>query len=122
VTRRDQRWPNPADSALDRARTIATEYRDALHDVAPHLAGQLDREAAARGQGWVAPSMVTWGDDDLITAEQAAELCHVQIKTLFEWRRRGLPHHPTPDGTRYLVRELLEYEGQRRRRRTGQHE
>lgn len=110
-------WPWPADTPLDRARRVAQSYREALLARVPDLCGQLDRRMVQLGQGWVAPQLDRYHELDLLTVLEAAEYCQVQVKTIYEWRRRGLRITDTPDGARYRVGHLREYRAQRRIRR-----
>jgi hypothetical protein len=112
-------WPWPGDSPLDRARRIAREYRDALNDTDPERCATMDARAEAVGQGWVRPRAAQYGLDDLLDIDRAADYCQVKAKTLFEWRRRGLEVVDTPDGPRYQVKHLLDYQRRRRMRRAS---
>jgi hypothetical protein len=112
-------WPWPADTPTERARRIARSYRNALHDKDSARCEQLDIQAAELGQGWVVPRILTVEPDDLLTRWEAAEYCDVKVKTISEWRRRGLVVTPTPDGDRYRVADLIAYQAQIRQRRTA---
>jgi hypothetical protein len=79
----------------------------------------MDSRATKRGQGWVTPKTMDYEMTTLLTVVEAAEFCQVQVKTVFEWRRRGLVITATPDGTRYKVLDLLDYQASRRRRRVA---
>ncbi|PXY25158.1 hypothetical protein BAY59_24340 [Prauserella coralliicola] len=112
-------WPWPADTPLDRARRIAHEYRQYLLEHAAEVCAQLDQRARDLGQGWVAPQPVAYEMDDLLTVEQAADYCQVKPRTVDAWRQRGLQATRTPDGVRYLVRHLHDYQADRRKRRVS---
>lgn len=112
------RWPWPADTALDRARRVAQLYRVSLAAVDPERCETLDQQVARFGQGWAVPSVSTHEDDDLLTAELAADAVHVKTRTIYAWRQDGLPVVATPDGPRYRVRDIREFIAERRRRRT----
>lgn len=67
------------------------------------------------GQRWVAPRPVTYQEFDLLTADLAADYCGVALKTIYEWRKRGLPSRDTPDGIRFVFSELRQWLGGDRR-------
>lgn len=110
-------WPWPADTGLDRARRVAQWYRHALGERAPGVCEQIDEMARRFGQTWALPTTQVYVDDDLLTAELAADLMHVQRRTIYHWRERGLRVTSTPDGPRYRVRDLTEFDAHRRRKR-----
>lgn len=94
-------WPWPADTALDIARRLLQTYREALAQRDPLACEQIDARAAAVGQGWVKPTLEVWGDDDLVTTAEAAELAGVSADVIRQWGRRGhLPRLTASDGTR----------------------
>lgn len=94
-------WPWPADTALDIARRLLQSYRAALAQRDPQACNQLDDQATALGQGWVRPTMEVWGDDDLLTTAEAAELAGVTVEVIRQWAKRGhLPRLTAPDGSR----------------------
>lgn len=110
-------WPRKTDSALDRARAVAREYRDALGEVDPGRCARLDAVARKLGQAWVVPQLAQYEPDDLLPPLRAAEFCHIRPGTLPAWRRNGLQCVNTPDGTRYRVRDLLDYQASQRLKR-----
>lgn len=110
-------WPWPGDSPLDRRSRVARTYRDALAEVAPERCAELDETARRFGQGWILPSLLTYQPEELLTAQEVAEMCNVQPDTVRQWRKRGLRTVGTPDGARYLVADVLEYHAQIRYRR-----
>lgn len=110
-------WPWPEDSALDRARAVAREYRDAVHKLDPELGARMDVRAAKVGQTWLFPQVSQFEENELLTTRQAAEFCHIRPTTLPQWRRRGLVSVTTPDGIRYRPADLLEYQAKGRLRR-----
>jgi hypothetical protein len=113
------RWPNPADSSLDRARAIARDYRAALLERDRAECLRLDNLARYVGQGWVAPRVSQFEPDDLLTARQAADYCDIRPTTLQQWKARGLKVIETADGRRYRVQDLNDYRASRRvKRRT----
>lgn len=114
---RGSRWPWPGDSPLDIARRLVQSYRQELQKISPERCAVLDRRAQELGQGWVIPQDWHVDLDDLLSRDEAAEFAQVERRTLDEWRRRGLKVTATPDGPRYRVRDLLDYQAQRRRAR-----
>ena len=113
------KWPRPADSPLDRARSIARSYRDALLKVDPSRCYQLDAEAERRGQGWVAPQQAQWELDDLLTADELVDCCCIQPRTIDTWISRGLKTIETVDGRRFRYGDILDYQAQQRLRRAA---
>lgn len=110
-------WPWPADTTLDRSRRVAGIYRAALEAVEPSECAQLDVWAIAYGQGWVAPSAWPYGEDDLLTPQQVADACHIQLRTVYRWHLRGLRYTDTPDGIRIRGGDLTDWHRQRRQDR-----
>ncbi len=110
-------WPWPADTPLDRARRLAGSYRSALGGADPLACARLDEWAVAHGQGWVVPASWPYGDDELITCQQVADLCHIELTTVYRWHQRGLRYTDTRDGIRVKVADLLAFEQQRRQER-----
>lgn len=108
-----------ADTPLDKARTVARSYREALRMHMPELCERLDQHMVSIGQPWVMPAVHQYELGELLTVSEAADYCQVAEKTIYEWRRRGLEITPTVDGTRYKVEHLLDYRAARRIRRAG---
>lgn len=91
---RQRRWPNPADSALDRARSIAREYRDALHAADPGRCAILDRAAEEFGELWLV-ARPQFTDSELVTLTDLAETLGVARGTVWAWWSRGhIPREP----------------------------
>jgi hypothetical protein len=112
-------WPWPADTPTERARRVARAYRDAYLAVAPEPCRDLDQRVQALGQPWIVPAVAQFTDDDLLTVDELADFCGVRPGTIDQWRARGLSSVDTPDGRRFLIRDVLEYQAQTRRRRSG---
>lgn len=91
MTPRRNSWPWPADSVLDRAKRVAWAYRAALAEADPVRAQRIDDWAVDHGQSWVHPTEWPYGDDELLTIGQVADLCHVERATVYRWHQRGLP-------------------------------
>jgi len=108
-----------ADTPLDRSRTVARSYREALHRNCPELCARLDEHMLSLDQAWILPQVAQYEFDDLLTARQAADYCGCEPNTLQVWKGRGLKVIETPDGRRYRVADLLEYQASRRRRRAA---
>lgn len=92
-------WPWP-ESPLARHRRVAQSYRAALEREAPAICRGLDEQMIAYGQSWVVPTAVIYDPDHLLTPELAAEYACCALKTIYEWRKRGMPTITTPDGIR----------------------
>lgn len=107
-----------SDTPLDRARTVARSYREALRMHEPELCARLDEEMVRLGQTWVRPQIRQYEFHELLTVAEAADYCQVEENTIYVWRGRGLKVTDTPDGARYMVGDLLEYRASRRRRRS----
>jgi hypothetical protein len=110
------RWPDPADSATDRARAIAYSYREALLEVAPDRVEMLDRMARELGEHWIAPQVDTATEGELVSTERAAELMGVDPSTIRSWGSRSfVPVSRRPGG--WDLEELRAYKASQRRRR-----
>lgn len=107
-------WPWPADTPLDRARRVASTYRAALEAISPEQCASLDAWAEDHGQGWVAPSPWPYADEDLLTLQEVADACHVELRTVYRWHQRGLPYVATPNGLRVRALDLFRFEHARR--------
>lgn len=93
------RWPLPGDRAVDRARQVALEYREALHRVAPQLAAQMDTYARDAGEQWVLGRSL-YDDNQLVTPLQAADELGRSVRTVYNWVATGrLPRYPDVDGS-----------------------
>jgi len=89
-----RRWPRPADTAVDRARAIAREYRAALQHVDPERCDRLDRAAVAFGELWLTGT-IQHTDRELVTLAELAALLGEPYKTVWAWWRRGkIPREP----------------------------
>jgi len=110
-------WPWPADTTLDRSRRLAVMALEALRVADPAAARRLAAWATDRGQGWIVPSPWPYTDDDLLTVEQAAEACHIEVRTVYRWHQRGLAYVDTPDGLRVRAGDLVTFQRTRRQAR-----
>jgi hypothetical protein len=90
-------WPWPEDTALDRARRIARQYRTALARLAPDLAAQIDAATEQFGETWVTGTLVTTGSTRLSARDLAAAV-GVRHGTVYVWVDRGVIDPPGPDG------------------------
>lgn len=108
-----------ADTPLDRARTVALSYREALRMHVPALCTRIDEHMVSLGQTWVLPKVAQYEFDELLTTRQAADYCGIEPGTLQVWKARGLVVTETVDGRRYRVGDLLEYQAGRRARRAA---
>jgi hypothetical protein len=93
-------------------------YRHSLFDQAPETGHQVDDLVRRLGQTWAVPAVQQYTDDDLLTAELAADEMHVATRTIYAWRQLGLTSTATPDGPRYRVADLRKFVADRRRKRT----
>lgn len=111
-------WPFPADTALDRARSIARSYREALRTADPGLCAALDHAARKYGEIWLLEKPITKFEDELHSAEEVAERVGVKPNTVRVWaKRQHINRYVTSSGGRYDLREVWEYLAQRRRAR-----
>jgi len=92
-------------------------YRHHLHRADPATCASLDAQLIAMGQPWVVPGASVHADDDLLTADLAADEMRVARRTIYAWRERGLPVVATPDGPRYRVGDLHRFVADQRRQR-----
>jgi hypothetical protein len=92
---KQRRWPRPADTAVDRARAIAREYRQVLWQVDPVRCAVLDRAADAFGEDWVTQT-AQYNDSDLLTLADLAAQLGEKYSTVHQWWRRGkIPREPS---------------------------
>ena len=112
------RWPDPGDSAIDRARAIAYSYRVALIEVAPGRAEVLDSAAVALGELWVVPQLASVAPGELVSTAMASGLLGVDPATLRSWSSR--PHIPVSRRQGgWDLEELVAYQASQRQRRRG---
>ncbi|WP_159840190.1 hypothetical protein [Nocardia sp. CY41] len=114
-------WPFPADTALERARRIAHSYRHALMSVAPELCRQLDDKAVELGQGWVRPFETDLVDlDEALTAEAIGEILSVSARTVRLWGYRGHIERLGEEGRPlYRFSDVLDYLARTRQKRSA---
>lgn len=103
-------WPW-AENAIKRRERVAHSYRAALERAAPAQCAEIDAQMLVYGQSWVVPRIVPYGADDLLSAELAADYAGVALKTMYSWRRNGLPSVTTPDGIRFRFADLTRWCG-----------
>lgn len=87
-------WPNPADTALDRARRVAGMYRAQLRAVAPNTCDTLDDTVAAFGETWLLDKPDIIDPDQELTTSEAAELVRVHPDTIRKWACADHPQRP----------------------------
>lgn len=114
-------WPFPEDTQLERARRIAHSYQAALRSVDPQHCQRLDEKAVELGQTWVRPLESGVVDlDELLTAEQIGELLTVEPRTVRMWGYRGKIERLGEDGApRYRFRDVIDHLAQTRRKRSA---
>jgi excisionase family DNA binding protein len=106
-------WPWP-DSPIKRRERVALSYRALLEKHAPEVCAEADKQMIEYGQRWVVPQVVPYGEDDLLNAEQLADYCGVNVKTVYVWKHnRGLPFIKTKSGIRFVFREVRKWKGSR---------
>lgn len=89
-----RRWPNPRDTALDRARAIAREYRDALRTADPHRCTVLDQAADEFGETWLT-ARPQYATGELLTLTDLADALGEKRSTVWAWWNRGhIPREP----------------------------
>lgn len=90
-----RRWPRPADTAVDRARAIARQYRDELHRADPARCAVLDTAAREFGEGFWLLGVPQYSDTELVTLAELAARLGEPYKTVWAWWRRGrIPREP----------------------------
>lgn len=82
-------WPFPGEQPLARARRAALAYRAALELADPDAAGRLDEMFAGWGETWVTPRLVSYGPDDWLEANWAADILHCSAAQIHQLRRAG---------------------------------
>lgn len=104
MRRLTRRWPFPGDTATDRARQVAAQYRTALTAVDPVACAAIDAAAHAVGEAWVTPTPAIHDDTDLVSVADAADLVARSVRTLYNWvADRSLPVYPERGKIRVLV-------------------
>lgn len=103
-------WPNPVDTALDRARRVAAMYRAHLRLLDLDACNRLDDTVASFGETWMLDKPDIVDPDAELTANEAGDLVRVPPNTVHHWAR--LKH---PDGS---GRPLLPRFGWRGKERT----
>lgn len=98
---------------------MAQSYREALRRTDPDTAHALDTWAVDHGQGWVVGATWDYDEYELLTIREAANRANVQIRTIYQWHRRGLRYTATADGPRVRADHLVDYIRDRRRARAG---
>lgn len=124
-------WPFPGDSREERAQRIANSYRALLVDITQGRctdpAGamhRLDMKWRKYGVFWHMPTVAPEPEPhDWVTTRDAAHYANRAEATIRTWAHRGhITTRVAPDGaTQYLVRSLMDYAVQQRRRRADQH-
>lgn len=85
-------WPNPVDTALDRARKIAGMYRARLRALDVGACDVLDDTAASFGEDWMIEKPDIVDPNRELTTAEAAELVHVHPDAIRKW---ACAKHPT---------------------------
>jgi hypothetical protein len=108
------RWPDPADTAVDRARTIANSLLEHLPaDERPSWVAR----AHGLGETWLGEERLRWTDNDIVSTAEAAGLIHVGPSTIRKWHSEGrLRAHSRG---RYVVRDVFDAAAAIRRRRAA---
>lgn len=126
------RWPWPADSREDRAKRVATSYRELLQrlsrgerdsagqllDVAGELY-RLDQYWLQRAAYWAVPSYDPYDPDEWVNAADAAHYADVDPKTIRKWAERDeIRVDHTRDGTPiYNIGDLRAYDARKKQAR-----
>lgn len=123
IRRARSRWPNPADTPLDRARRIATTYRAALDQLDPHRTSVLDRHFTDLGEIWVTPQPAALDLNAYLGAAAMSEHLggHPTDDVIRQWGQRGtIPRHKNDAGrTVYRVGDILDHLANQRRTRAN---
>jgi hypothetical protein len=123
--KKDRRWPVPGDSPLDQARSVARDYRNALHAVDPAACAALDQRALDVGQPWILPVQGPIDLNAMCTAPALAEhfAGAVRAEQIRQWAARGhIPRHTTDDNrTVYRLGDVLDHIAAQRQRRAQRH-
>lgn len=99
-------WPWPKDTALARARRVAQMYRAVLEDIDPQACHHLDERMSRAGQRWITPHVAAHAPDDYLSADVVADFAGVRLKSVYEWRARGLPSIRTNEGIRFRFADV----------------
>lgn len=122
---KQRKWPNPADTPLDRARTIA---RDALTLLARHHPDEANRfrtHVENLGETWITPQPALYDLDDWITLEEAAAHTNGTRDMIYKWTRTHPDLVPTTRDNRgrLLVQlgNVVQMQADQRKRRARRH-
>lgn len=84
--RREDSWPWPGDTTLDRARRIANSLLALLP------AEERERHVATAhrlGETWLGGDLLRWTLDDVVSTAEAAGIIHVKPSTVRKWHSEG---------------------------------
>jgi hypothetical protein len=82
-----------------------------LQREAPAICAEIDAQMLDYGQRWVVPQLVIYQPDDLLDADAVAQYAGYAIKTVYEWRQRGLRSVTTRDGIRFRFADVQRWCG-----------
>lgn len=110
-------WPDPTATPLDRARTIARTYRNALVEANPQQASLFDEAAQRVGEGWVC-GVVT--GERVCTVSEAALMLGVTDRRVRQLVGKEIPAAGrTTTGYVLQVADVLAYQQRVRGQRSA---
>jgi hypothetical protein len=116
-----KQWPWPGDDPVVRARKCTWAYRQALLELKPEAAAELDDRLARQwGERWIAGHVVC-GPDDWVTAAEAGQILGISAGRVSRLRALGRIKGVLEDGKRfkYKVSDLHELAGSVRSKKGG---
>ena len=122
-----QPWPWPGDSREDKAKRVASSYRQLVLDIAQARTtdpagdmNRLDMKWIDLGIYWHLPDRKPLDTDEWMTANDAAILASCTPRNIRDWHYRShITSHTAADGTPlYNAGEIIQYMASQRQRRS----
>jgi hypothetical protein len=118
---RRPQWPNPADTPLDRARSVARTILAELAKLDPDHATRVAEGINALGEQWLIPQPGPYRPDEWVTLEEAAQYTGGTRDMIYKWATREPRRLDTTKDNRgriYVqVGQVLEVQREQRIRR-----
>lgn len=108
-------WPFPSDRAVDRARQVAHQYRNALQQIDPAQCARIDEAARKVGEAWLLPPR--FDDDEFVSPLDAAAEVGCSVRAVYKWVSDGaLANYPALGKVRVRVGDVRQVDADKRAR------